>query len=101
MNTAPASREVKRRLTIAARRLGTANPAESINGLLDRTFQLPMNDPRYGNNALIPESMPIEHSFAETAVDSLRLDLEPLGPDATPLSRRNEANREMRRLVGI
>jgi hypothetical protein len=89
----------KRRLSIAARRLGTQNPVESIGGLLDRSFDLPLGDPRYGDNALLPGSLPLEHSFSELSSDSLRLDMEPLGPGATPQSRQQEASREMRRLV--
>ncbi|MEM7307051.1 MAG: hypothetical protein AAF682_10300 [Planctomycetota bacterium] len=95
----PAATAVRRRLSIASRRLGTSDPSAAIGGLLDRTFELPLGDPRYGNNALVPGSMPLEHSFSEVAGQSLRLDLEPLGPGAAPISRRNEANREMRRLV--
>jgi hypothetical protein len=89
----------KRRLSIAARRLGTRNPVEAIGGLLDRSFDLPAGDPRYGNNALLPGCLPLEHSFSELATDALRLDMEPLGPQATPHSRQQEASREMRRLV--
>lgn len=94
-----AAEVAKRRLTMAARRLGTADPAEMIGGLIDRTFDLPIGDPRYGNNSLMPGSMPLEHSFSELQSNALRLDIEPLGPNATPLSRRQEAGREMRRLV--
>lgn len=99
MNKIPASQEVCRRLKIASRRLGTVNPAESIGDLLERTFELPMNHPLYGTNALVPGSMPMEHSFSENAAQTLRLDMEPLGPQATPIAKRNEASRIMRRLV--
>lgn len=97
--TSPASQEIKRRLSIAARRLGTSDPGEPLGGLLDRTFSLPLGDPRYGRNTLIPGSMPLEHSFSETAMGSFRLDMEPLGPDATAGARRQEASREMRRIA--
>jgi hypothetical protein len=89
----------KRRLSLAARRLGTQNPVESIGGLLDRSFDLPIGDPRYGHNALLPGSLPLEHSFSEIAAGALRIDMEPMGPTATPHSRAQEASREMRRLV--
>lgn len=89
----------KRRLSLAARRLGTQNPVEAIGGLLDRSFDLPMGDPRYRDNALLPGALPLEHSFSEIAADTLRLDMEPLGPNASPASRQQEASREMRRLV--
>jgi hypothetical protein len=89
----------KLRLTQVSRRLGTRNPVDAIGGLLDRTFELPAGDPRYGDNALLPGYLPLEHSFAETARDSLRLDFEPLGPLITPHGRVHEVSREMRRLV--
>jgi hypothetical protein len=94
-----AAEVAKRRLSIAARRLGTADPVPSLRGLLERSFELPLGDPRYGNNALAPGRLPLEHSFSEVAAGALRLDLEPLGPGASPLARRQEASREMRRLV--
>jgi hypothetical protein len=90
---------VKHRLRIASRRLGTCDPSETIAGLLDRSFDLPLGDPRYARNSLVPGSMPLEHSFSELAGNALRLDLEPLGPGASPASRQQEVSREMRRLV--
>jgi hypothetical protein len=90
----------KRRLTLAARRLGTRNPVEAIGGLIDRSFELPIGDPRYRRNHLTPGSMPLEHSFTETAANALRLDMQPLGPEASPHARQQEAGREMRRIVG-
>jgi len=95
-----AAEVAKRRLTLASRRLGTHNPVESIGGMIDRSFDLPMGDPRYGANALAPGSLPIEHSFSEMMGNSLRLDMEPLGPQASPHARQQEVGREMRRLVG-
>ena len=100
MRRTTASDLAKRRLTIASRRLGTRNPVEAIGGLIDRSFSLPVGDPRYRDNVLTPGSFPLEHSFSEVASDALRLDLEPLGPGATPHSRQQEASREMRRIVG-
>jgi hypothetical protein len=99
MPTLRAADLAKRRLSIASRRLGTHNPVESIGGLLDRSFDLPVGDPRYGENALLPGCLPLEHSFSEIASSALRLDMEPLGPDATPGARQQEVSREMRRLV--
>jgi hypothetical protein len=89
----------KQRLHVASRRLGTQDPAAYIGDLLDRTFDLPLGDPRYGENALLPGFLPLEHSFSETSRDALRLDMEPLGPMATPHSRVHEVSRETRRLV--
>jgi len=67
--------------------------------MLDRSFDLPVGDPRYGDNQLIPGSFPLEHSFSELAGESLRVDFEPLGPGAPAHARQLEAGREMRRIV--
>jgi len=99
MPTPRAAEVVKRRLTVASRRLGTHNPVESVGGLLDRTFDLSLGDPRYVQNALLPGSMPLEYSFSELSGNALRFDLEPLGPHASPAARQQEAGREMRNLV--
>src|SRR5262245_12693513 len=99
MATLRAADVAKRRLTIASRRLGTANPTDVIGGLIDRSFDLPLGDPRYGHNELTPGHMPLEHSFSEMAGTALRLDMEPLGPQASPHARQQEASREMRRVV--
>jgi hypothetical protein len=99
MNNISAAEIAKRRLTIASRRLGTKNPVSAIGGLIDRSFDLPLGDPRYGNNLLTPGHLPLEHSFSEMSPSALRLDMEPLGPGADPHARAQEASREMRRLV--
>jgi hypothetical protein len=99
MPTPRAADVVKKRLQVAARRLGAHNPVESLNGLLERTFDLPLGDPRYGNNSLIPGSLPLEYSFSELTGNALRLDFEPLGPQASAAARQQEASREMRSLV--
>ena len=99
MATTRAADVAKRRLTIASRRLGTADPVQDLLGLLDRSFDLPLGDPRYGRNHLLPGRMPLEHSFSELASNALRLDMEPLGPAASPIARQQEVSREMRRLV--
>ena len=78
----------KRRMSLASRRLGTTDPVPLIGGIIDRSFNLPVGDPRYGRNALLPGSLPLEHSFSEAASHALRFDMEPLGPDASPWSRR-------------
>ncbi len=94
-----ASEVARRRLTIASRRLGTHDPVQTIGAMLDRSFELPLGDPRYGENCLTPGHMPLEHSYSELMGSSLRLDLEPLGPSASPQARQQEAGREMRRIV--
>lgn len=96
----PLSDLVGRRLMTAAERLGTCNPVFSIQELLKRTFSLPEGDPRYGENALTPMAAPFEPSFSELQPGMLRFTIEPLGPGATGVDRRDEATREMRRLVG-
>lgn len=95
----PLSTKVGRRLQSAAHQLGTADPVAPIEGLIRRTFSLPDGDPRYGNNALTPRAAPIEPSFSESAPATLRFTIEPLGPGASGVDRRDEATREMRRLI--
>lgn len=67
--------------------------------MIDRSFDLPLGDPRYGRNHLAPGSIAIEHSYSELASDCLRLDCEVLGPEASPADQRKAANAEVRRLV--
>src|SRR5260370_7712510 len=82
----------KRRLTIASRRLGTKNPVEAIGGMIDRSFDLPLGDPRYAKNELTPGSFPLEHSFSEMMGNAPRLALEPLGPQPPPTAPPQEAH---------
>lgn len=96
----PLSNVVKRKVQSAARQLGAADPLPYVGGLIDRSFSLPLNDARYANNTLTPGAAPFEPSFSEREPNVLRFTLEPLGPGASPGSRRDEATREMRRLVG-
>lgn len=96
----PLAIKVARRLQAAARGLGTADPVAPISGLLTRTFALPDGDPRYADNALTPMAAPIEPSFSELQPGVLRFTIEPLAPGASGVDRRDEATREMRRLVG-
>jgi len=98
MATALSSR-VANLLSHAARRLGTADPTPTVKGLLDRTFNLPEGDPRYADNALTPGAAPLEPSYSELQPGTLRFNLQPLGPGASGVDRRDEATREMRRLV--
>jgi hypothetical protein len=95
----PLSESVAQRLSVAARKLHTADPTRLIKPLLDRTFSLPPGDPRYAANSLTPGAAPLEPSFSEVEPEVLRFTLEPLGPSAGPMDRRDEATREMRRLV--
>ena len=100
MNTPRMSEVVARRLETAAQRIGSASPLPYVKPLLERTFPLPAGDPRYGANALMPGAAPLEPSFSELEPRHLRFNLEPLGPEESAVSRRDEATREMRRLVG-
>jgi hypothetical protein len=100
MSSEPLATKVARRLHQAARILGTADPVGPVQGLITRTFALPEGDVRYGRNALTPMAAPFEPSFSELQPQTLRFTIEPLGPEASGVDRRDEATREMRRLVG-
>ncbi len=95
----PLSEKVKRRLKKAAHSLGTADPVPPVRDLLQRTFSYPEGDERYAVNALMPMAAPFEPSFSELQPEKLRFTIEPLPPQASSLDRRDEATREMRRLV--
>jgi len=97
--TKPLSVSVARRLSKAARRLSTADPTRVLGPLLEKTFSLPAGDPRYAANALVPGAAPLEPSFSELEPGILRFTVEPLEPSAGAIDRRDEATREMRRLV--
>ena len=96
----PLSAKVTERLAQAARALGAADPSASLAGVINRTFPMPAGDPRYARNALTPMAAPFEPSFSETQPAKLRFTIEPLTPQASGTDRRDEATREMRRLVG-
>ena len=95
----PMAAHVKRSLSSAARALGTRDPLPYLDSLIDRTFSLPEDDVAYTRNALTPGAVPYEPSFSEAEPGTLRFTIEPLGPEASPVARRDEATREMRRLV--
>ncbi len=95
----PLARRIERRLRTAARTLGARDPTEALSGLIGRTFPHPPGHPAYAANALVPGAAPIEPSFSELQPDALRFTLEPLPPEAGPVDRRDEATREMRRLI--
>jgi hypothetical protein len=83
----------------ASQKLGTVDPGQTIKPLLDRTFSLPPGDRKYAANALTPGTAPFEPSYSEAQPNVLRFTVEPLGPEASTIDRRDEATREMRRLV--
>jgi hypothetical protein len=95
----PVSNLVRQSLSMASQALGTRDPWPYVDDLMQRTFYLPDNDSSYGQNALAPGAVPYEPSFSESEPNILRFTIEPLGPNASPVSRRDEATREVRRLV--
>lgn len=100
MSREPLSAKVTQRLAQAARALGAADPGPPMADLIGRTFPMPAGDPRYARNALSPMAAPFEPSFSELQPAKLRFTIEPLPPQASGADRRDEATREMRRMVG-
>lgn len=95
----PMAEHVERSLQLASQALGVQSPLPYIDDLIRRSFAAPDDDTRYAHNHLAPGAVPFEPSFSETEPRVLRFTIEPMGPDASPLARRDEATREMRRLV--
>lgn len=93
----PLSTRVARRLGQAAAKLQTRNPVPLMQRMIEETFSLPEDDPRYGDNSLLPGAAPLEPSFGPPG--QLQFDIEPLGPGAPAHDRRNAATCEMRRLL--
>jgi hypothetical protein len=100
MTPTPAAVPVKQRLANAARTLGVADPTPFVGGLIDRSFPLPLGDEKVARNSLMPGYAPAQPRFRTGDGDVLRFVIEPLGPESSPVTRRHEATREMRRLVG-
>jgi len=90
---------VQRSLQSASQALGTRDPLPYVGGLIDRTFYGADDDISYAHNSLTPGAVPYEPSFSESEPNMLRFTIEPLGPNAPPVARRDEATREMRRLI--
>lgn len=99
-DTHPMATHVKQSLAQASRALGVSNPLAYVQPLIDRSFARPDDDPAYADNALAPGAVPFEPSFSEAEPNTLRFTIEPLGPGASPVARRDESTREMRRLIG-
>lgn len=95
----PMAAHVKQSLAQASRALGVRDPLPIMGPLIERTFYRPDDDVAYAHNQLTPGAVPFEPSFSETEPDTLRFTIEPLGPGASPVARRDEATREMRRLI--
>jgi hypothetical protein len=100
MTPTPAAVPVKERLSVAAKSLGVVDPTQFVGGLIDRSFPLPLGDEKVARNALMPGYAPAQPRFRTGDGDVLRFVIEPLGPESSPVTRRHEATREMRRLVG-
>ncbi|HET7233661.1 MAG TPA: hypothetical protein VFJ16_26870 [Longimicrobium sp.] len=98
MHELPLSAAIKGRLSRAARTLNAVDPVPFVGGMLDRSFTFPAGDPGYARNTLAPGTVPFEPSFSEHEPGALRFGIEPL-VGASPISRRQEATREVRRLV--
>ena len=96
----PMAEHVVRSLRSASAALGVQDPTPLLDGLIRRSFSRPDDDMSYAHNHLAPGAVAYEPSFSEAEPRALRFTIEPLGPDASPLARRDEATREMRRLVG-
>ncbi|RQP23039.1 hypothetical protein [Piscinibacter terrae] len=95
----PMATHVKQSLSHASQALGVRDPLPIMGSLIDRTFSRPDDDASYADNRLTPGAVPFEPSFSEAEPDTLRFTIEPLGPGASPVARRDEATREMRRLI--
>ena len=70
-----------------------------MKDLLERTFALPPGDPRYAHNALTPGAAPFEPSYSELQPGALRFNIQPLGPEASGMDRRDESIAALRESV--
>ena len=95
----PMAAHVKQSLARASQALGVRDPLPIMGPMIERTFYRPDDDIAYADNRLTPGAVPFEPSFSEAEPDALRFTIQPLGPGALPVARRDEATREMRRLV--
>ena len=95
----PMATHVKQSLAHATQAQGVRDPLPIVGPMIERTFYRPDDDITYADNRLTPGAVPFEPSFSEAEPDALRFTIEPLGPGASPVDRRDEATREMRRLV--
>ena len=95
----PMMRHVAQSLNHASRALGVSDPLDYVGPILQRSFSRPDDDASYAYNALTPGAVPYEPSFSESEPRKLRFTISPLEPDASPVARRDESTREMRRLI--
>lgn len=99
MTTRHASDLVRRQISNAAQALKARDPLPFVGDLIDRSFELPPGDEQYAHNTLTPGAAPFEPSFSEREPHQLRFTLEPLGPGNSPVGKRDEATRHMRKLT--
>jgi len=98
-NKRPMSDYVKHSLSTASHLLGVKSPLAYLNSMIDRSFSLPEDDLSYADNELTPGAVPYEPSFNENEPNVLRFTIQPLGPGAPPIARRDDATRQMRSFV--
>lgn len=96
----PMASHVLSSLAHASQALGVRDPGQLLGEMIQRSFARPDDDIGYADNALTPGAVPFEPSFSEAEPQTLRFTIEPMGPGAPAVTRRDEATREMRRLVG-
>ena len=78
----PMAAHVKQSLRQASQALGVRDPLPIVGAMIDRTFHRPDDDVAYAENRLTPGAVPFEPSFSEAEPDTLRFNIEPLGPGA-------------------
>jgi hypothetical protein len=71
--------------------MGLPTMPEAVCAAIRDALPWEWDDPRYGENALVPGRPPIEFSFVEAEEEVLRLDFEPCGPGTSPAARRRRA----------
>ena len=99
MKPEPISALLLDRLRHVAARLGTADPTDDLAEAIDCSFDWSLDNQSYVANALQPGALPFEWSFSEASPKSVRVDLEPCGPNASAQDRQNEATRLVRTMI--
>jgi hypothetical protein len=84
----PAATAVKEHFSLVSRRLGSADPVPLVGDLLEAGLPLPLHDPRYLHNRLIPGVFPLEYSFSDVSSSAFRFTAQ-MFPLADPGERRH------------